>query len=101
MLEAQLNYSLEAHKCGIGVLARGALVTIESSPNRQRVQASSKQSHGGGAAGSRAIEHCPRNPSRYGTFRGAARAILASNKLLVEGHGRHSGAHHQSMPVLR
>ena len=33
MLEAQLNYRVEAHKCGLGTLARGTLVTIESEPN--------------------------------------------------------------------
>ena len=33
MLEAQLNHWVEAHKCGLGTLARGTLVTIESGPN--------------------------------------------------------------------
>ena len=33
MLEAQLNFRVEAHKCGLGTLARGTLVTIESGPN--------------------------------------------------------------------
>ena len=33
MLEAQLVYSLEAHKCGLGTLTREALVTIGSGPN--------------------------------------------------------------------
>ena len=37
MLEAQLNYSLEAHKCELGTLTRGALVTIGSGPNMSRV----------------------------------------------------------------
>ena len=32
-LEAQLNNRLEAHKCGIGVLTIGTLVTRESGPN--------------------------------------------------------------------
>ena len=32
-LEAQLEYSLRAHKCGLGVLAIGTLVTRESGPN--------------------------------------------------------------------
>ena len=32
-LEAQLEYSLRAHKCGLGILAIGALVTRESDPN--------------------------------------------------------------------
>ena len=36
MLEAQLNYRVEAHKCGLGTLARGTLVTIESCPNITR-----------------------------------------------------------------
>ena len=32
-LEAQLNYRLEAHKCELGTLTRGTLVTIGSGPN--------------------------------------------------------------------
>ena len=35
MLEAQLNYSLKAHKCGLGTLTREALVTIGSGPNNR------------------------------------------------------------------
>ena len=33
MLEAQLGYRVEAHKCGLGTLARGTLLTLESGPN--------------------------------------------------------------------
>ena len=33
MLEAQLEYSLEAHKRGLGTLTREVLVTIGSGPN--------------------------------------------------------------------
>ena len=33
MLEAQLNYRIEAHKCELGALTRGTLVTIGSGPN--------------------------------------------------------------------
>ena len=36
MLEAQLGYRVEAHKCGLGTLARGTLVTIESDPKTNR-----------------------------------------------------------------
>ena len=36
MLEAQLEYSLEAHKCGLGTLTREALVIIGSGPNKVR-----------------------------------------------------------------
>ena len=38
-LEAQLEYSLRAHKCGLGVLAIGTLVTRESGPNIGRILA--------------------------------------------------------------
>ena len=37
MLEAQLNDSLEAHKCGLGTLTRETLVTIGSGPNKRAV----------------------------------------------------------------
>ena len=32
-LEAQLDYGLEAHKCGLGTLIKEALVTVGSGPN--------------------------------------------------------------------
>ena len=37
MLEAQLNYRIEAHKCELGTLTRGTLVTIGSGPNSKAV----------------------------------------------------------------
>ena len=33
MLEVQLSYRVEAHKCGLGTLAIRTLVTLESGPN--------------------------------------------------------------------
>ena len=37
MLEAQLNYRVEAHKCELGRLASGTLVIIGSGPSSGRL----------------------------------------------------------------